>query len=60
MTRRQAWIAVLGLFAAFPTRVAFGEGGQLTIDLDLWQVIRVKHAGKVVEVTPAQIFEALR
>jgi hypothetical protein len=59
VTRRSAILAVLalplGYFKAFAT-----EAGWLTVDLGQWKGIKVRLAGKEIEVTNVELFNALK
>jgi hypothetical protein len=58
MNRRAAILAVLalplGYFKAFAA-----EAGWLTVDLGQWKGIKVRLAGKEIEVTNVELFKAL-
>jgi hypothetical protein len=60
VTRRQAWLAVIGLLLT-TRRVAYAaEPGVLTIDLNQWDRVVVKHGDDVITVRPQAIFNALK
>lgn len=60
--RRHLFRGLLGLLAIVLSRrrlAAAQEPGILTIDLNQWQLVRVKHGAHVVEIPTATIFSEL-
>lgn len=60
MSRRTALIALLSIpFGAFGYRHTEAAGAVLTIPLDQWTGFIVKHGGKAVTISSAEIFDVL-
>lgn len=60
MTRRQAWLAVIGLLLTTRRVAHAAEPGVLTIDLTQWKHVVVKHGANQITVSPQTIFNALK
>jgi hypothetical protein len=59
ISRRNA-LGVLAMFATFrPDVLKASSPGVLTVDLDQWKVIEVKHKGQVLSFTPEELFKGL-
>ncbi len=59
ITRRSA-LGVLAMFATFrPDVLKAQTPSVLTVDLDQWKVIEVKHKGQLLSITPEELFKGL-
>jgi len=60
VTRRQAWLAVIGLLLTTRRVTYAAEPGVLTIDLNQWDRVVVKHGNETITARPQAIFAALK
>lgn len=57
--------AVLTVVSASMARATLQAGpgsapGVLTVDLDQWSMVIIRHKGRSINISPAEIFESLR
>jgi hypothetical protein len=60
VTRRQAWLAVIGLLLTTRRMANAAEPGVLTIDLNQWDRVVIRHGTETITARPQAIFAALK